>query len=204
MCTGSICVPLDLRDCECTQDGQKCHVCCELKGVCTSTILLAKDNETAQGLLPNGIGQNLQVGFPCDNFNGYCDFFYTCQPVQSQGALDRLRDFLGGQQLQNLISYVSSYWWGAVIGGVVLIVVLFFIVLACHFLLPRPEHMKKRGERRKSLRRSYSQRRRSRRIMRNAGSSDEYPMSGYHQPATVMQGWVGGVMGGVWEEKFTI
>uniref|UniRef100_A0A1X7U7R3 Disintegrin domain-containing protein n=1 Tax=Amphimedon queenslandica TaxID=400682 RepID=A0A1X7U7R3_AMPQE len=183
-CTGSICVPLNLRDCECTQQDLKCHVCCELNEVCTSTISLAESNDTARGYLPNGEGQFLQVGFPCNNFNGYCDFLNSCQPVQSEGALRRLTNLLTGEQLESIIRYLTEYWWAALVGSVVTLVVLFLVVLACHCLLPRPEHMKKRGERRKSLRRSYSQRRRSRRAVRN---SDEYPMSGYHQPATAMQ-----------------
>ena len=177
-------MPLNLRDCECTEPGLKCHVCCELNGVCTSTISLAENNMTARENLPDGVGQNLQVGFPCDNFNGYCDFLNNCQPVQSEGALRRLTELFTGEQLESIIRYITEYWWAAVVGSIVILIVLFVIVLACHCLLPRPEHMKKRGERRKSLRRSYSQRRRSRRAVRN---SDEYPMSGYHQPATAMQ-----------------
>lgn len=37
---------------------------------------------------------------------------------------------------------------------------MFVFVLICHCLLPRPEHMKKRGERRKSIRRQSMRRRR--------------------------------------------
>ncbi len=78
-CTGTYCVALGLPDCECSAAEQACHVCCRLPGAnCTSTLDIAA--EDIQGLasdLPGGMGANKQVGFPCVNFTGYCDFFNT-------------------------------------------------------------------------------------------------------------------------------
>ena len=40
------------------------------------------------------------------------------------------------------------------VGAVALLVVLFLVVLGCHCILPRPEHMKKRLQRRKDISKS--------------------------------------------------
>ena len=125
-----------------------------LNSACNSTLSIAANNETARNLLPNMQGQVLLVGFPCNNFSGYCDFFNVCQPVQSDSALNRITNFFSSPEVQNFINLVVQYWWAAVIIGVVIIAAMFAFVLICHCLLPRPEHMKKRAERRKTIRRS--------------------------------------------------
>ncbi len=80
-CTGTYCVALGLADCECSSAAQACHVCCKMGGTdgnCTSTIDIAEqDINGLATFLPGGMGANKQVGFPCLNFTGYCDFFNT-------------------------------------------------------------------------------------------------------------------------------
>ena len=153
-CTGTICVLLGLLECECTQSDRLCHVCCRASnGTCVSTILYAKESTSISSLLPNQTGQTLGVGFPCNNYSGYCDFYYQCRSINEQGALVRLSNLIAGSDaVLTAISWVTTYWWAAVIGGVMILIVLFLIVLGCHCILPRPEHMKKRSERRKNIR----------------------------------------------------
>ena len=160
-CTGSICVPLQLQYCECEEDGYQCHICCRLgNGKCVSTILLAKENETARELLPNGMGNVQPVGIPCNSFDGYCDFFNVCRAVNSDGALKRITEFIqGAGVIQTTVFYTTKYWWAGLIGAVVILLMLFLIVLGCHFFLPRPEHMKERSNRRKRARRNRPMRR---------------------------------------------
>lgn len=153
-CTGTICVLLGLDECECSQADLECHLCCRAtNGTCVSTILYAQEDQSVRNLLPNRNGSYLEVGYPCQNFSGYCDFFYKCRPVNKEGALAKITNFITGSEVvQTAITYIVQYWWAAVIVGVVILVVLFAIVLLCHCILPRPEHMKKRDDRRREIR----------------------------------------------------
>ena len=152
-----MCEVLDLSSCECTEPELSCDVCCQLaNGTCASTIRIAEENTDGLGdMLPDGMGRAQLVGFPCGNFTGYCDFFNNCMPVDSEGALDRLLNFFSPESINAAIDWLRRMWWVVVIAGVGIIVGLFFVVLIVHKLLPRPEHVKRRAERRKSLRRSY-------------------------------------------------
>ncbi len=150
-------------------------MCCVLAtGVCESTITIAETNTTASQLIPGGVGQVLEVGFPCNNFNGYCNFFNSCQLIDTDGALRRISDvFLNNAVVQSVVDFVQQYWWAPIVGAVVVIVALFLLVLGCHFILPRPKHMKKRSNRRKSIRQS----RRGRNRVNNPGGYSGYPQS---------------------------
>ena len=153
-CTGSICIPLQLPDCECFSNEEACHICCSVEGACTSTFTLSRNNQTARELLPNGEGKILGVGYPCKNFTGYCDFYDKCRLVLKQGALARITGFFTSSEVLIAFEYVRQYWWAGVVGAVTLLVVLFLVVLGCHCILPRPEHMKKRLQRRKDISKS--------------------------------------------------
>ena len=163
-CTGSICVPLLLDDCECEETDYQCHICCRLgNGTCASTMLIANSNETAKNLLPNKMGNVKEVGFPCNSFEGYCDFFHSCQAVNSEGAIKRITNIVSGSGVvQSVLNYVTRYWWAGLVGAVGILFISFLIVTGCHFFLPRPEHMKKRQDRRRNLRQSRRGRQRSR------------------------------------------
>ena len=183
VCEGSICIPLGLDDCECTVEENQCHVCCVLaNGMCESTITIAENNETARQLLPGGVGQILEVGFPCNDFNGYCTFFNTCQLIDTDGALRRITDaFFNNAAVQSIVSFFEQYWWAPIVGAVVIVVGLFLLVLGCHFILPRPKHMKKRSDRRKSIRQSRRGRNRVNQGYSGYPASDQVPMRNYGQ-----------------------
>ena len=150
-------------------------------GTCESTINIAENNETARNILPEGVGQVLEIGFPCNDFNGYCNFFNMCQLIDTNGALRRITDAFSNT-ISTVVDFFREYWWAPIVGAIVLIIVLFLIVLGCHFILPRPKHMKKRSERRKSIRQS----RRGRNRVNHGGYSgypaeDRVPMRQYGQ-----------------------
>ena len=48
---------------------------------CVSTIV----NTTLAERLPGGEGQQLPVGAPCNNFQGYCDILNNCFIVDNEG-----------------------------------------------------------------------------------------------------------------------
>ena len=121
--------------------------------MCESTITIAQDNATARDILPGREGQVLDIGFPCNDFNGYCTFFNTCQLIDTDGAIRRLTNqFLNSVAVQTVVDFFRQYWWALIVGAVVIVIGLFVLVLACHFILPRPKHMKNRSEHRKSMR----------------------------------------------------
>ena len=122
-------------------------------GVCDSTITIAETNTTASQLIPGGVGQVLDVGFPCDDFNGYCNFFNTCQLIDTDGALKRITNvFLNNAVIQSVVDFITQYWWAPIVGVIVISIILFLLMLGCHFILPRPQHMKKRSKRRTVIR----------------------------------------------------
>ena len=52
---------------------------------CISTISLAEEGGMGADLLPDGVGQYLPVGTPCNDFIGYCDALHNCFQVDNQG-----------------------------------------------------------------------------------------------------------------------
>ena len=95
-------------------------------------------------LLPNGRGQYLQIGFPCSNFSGYCDFFNQCMIVDNDGALNRLANFfLNSVGIQQAIDWITRMWWVAVIVIVGVLVIMFVIVIIFHMIIPRPKYQRK-------------------------------------------------------------
>ena len=155
-CTGTVCVSLGLRDCECPTDAESCHICCRLTNqTCASTIRIAAENTGGmRDRLPNSMGRYHQVGFPCSNFTGYCDFFNRCMVVNSDGALNRLANIFNSEAFLQAIDWIREMWWAVLLVGLGVLVIMFFIVLICHLILPRPEHAKMRAERRKTIRQS--------------------------------------------------
>lgn len=107
------------------------------------------------------IGENrmLPVGQVCmaGDLIGYCDFLSRCRPVDADGALNRLLNFLSSSEIQSVILWIANMWWVLVICVVGVLIVLFVIVVICHFTLPKPKHMKQRAEYRRSIRRNRGQ-----------------------------------------------
>ena len=167
---------LELPDCECVTEGQECHVCCVLNGVCTSTFDIADSPKGS--LLPDG-GAYIAVGFPCANFTGFCDLLNNCQPVDSEGALTRLTNFLLNNVITSALDWIINMWWAVLLIIVGFLLIMFFIVLGCHFLLPRPEHVRKRSERRRSIRTRSMKRRRGVATDDLVATDHHYAPSGY-------------------------
>lgn len=170
-CSGSVCIPLGLDDCECTESELHCHICClQANGTCVSSIRLAEIDSAVAGILPNGRGETKSVGYPCNNFIGYCDFFYKCQMVNSDSALSRFTEFITGSAVvQSTLAILRQYWWIGIVAVVVVLILIFILVLVCHCLLPRPEHMKNRDKRRHTIR--HDDRARAGTMMRGAQHS---------------------------------
>ena len=118
-----------------------CHVCCELNGICTSTIVIAEqDLEGLRRLLPGGVGRNVQVGRPCSNFTGYCDFLNNCTEADLNGAIFRLGNLLFNSELfRRTLDFISNKWWAVLLIALGLLFSMFMIVVLFHIFLPRAE-----------------------------------------------------------------
>ena len=149
-CTGTVCnVVLGMENCECTSAKSSCDVCCKIitSGCVSSfsfnsifnTSFLAAHNITT--------GQHLQIGLPCANFTGHCDFLYNCQLVNSDGALKLVFSTITSN-LGNILVQIKKYWWAALLAGVGVLVAMFLLVLACHFILPRPQQARRKAQQR--------------------------------------------------------
>ena len=165
MCTGSVCTALDqarasnstaITDCECSDAEESCEICCLIDDVCVSTIAIAADPDNPfRELLPGQMGRHHIVGFPCGNFTGYCDFFNRCMLVDSEGALSRLANLVfESDTFNDVADFVEDMPWAVPVVVVGVIVIMLVMVVTVHFLLPRPEHVKERAERRKTIRRA--------------------------------------------------
>ena len=154
VCNGSICIAINSEPCECRNESQACDACCQLDIGCVSTFDIAERNINGlRDLLPNGIGVHLQVGQPCANFTGNCDFLNRCFLVDENGALLRLADlFFNSDTFNATLDFISNMWWVILLIAVVVLIVMFMVVLFFHCVLPRPEHAINRA-RRKSIRR---------------------------------------------------
>ena len=64
VCSGSLCLVMNLADCECTEETEQCHVCCIKDGVCSSSFNLFRN---MMG------GQARPAGHTCSNSQGFCD-----------------------------------------------------------------------------------------------------------------------------------
>ena len=169
-CNGTICLALDLMDCECTALDQACHVCCLLEDRCTSTMELATNNATLRDKLPNMMGRFVQVGRPCANFTGYCDFLNNCTLVDEDGALARLANlFFNSELFRRTLDFVTNMWWVVVIAVVAVFVIMFIVVILFHCFLPRAEIVKSHPRRKPSFKK---------RVVPQDGAP---PYSGYDQ-----------------------
>ena len=157
MCSGSICLALgpNITACECVGNAMEaCEECCMFpNGSCISTFAIANADATLAERLPNGQGRNLQIGFPCKNFTGYCDFFNQCMVVDNNGAINRLADFfLNSATFQQAIDWIVNMWWVVLIVLVGLLVIMFVIVVIFHIILPRPKYRRKAAAKRRQQR----------------------------------------------------
>ena len=73
------------------------------------------------------------------------------------GALDRLGNLFAPSNINAVVDWVRERWWAVLVAGVGLLVGFFLLILVVHLLLPRPEHVKQRAQRRKTLLRSHTQ-----------------------------------------------
>ena len=74
--------------------------------------------------------------------------------VNSDGALNRLANIFNSEAFLQAINWIREMWWAVLLMGLGVLVIMFLIVLACHLVLPRPEHAKRRADRRKTIRQS--------------------------------------------------
>ena len=115
--------------CFCSGDADRCKVCCQPLGQNSSNA--CKPLATFSGNF-TGIVTDQQAGAPCDNFQGFCDFFSFCRRLDDQGPIARLRSvFFSSETITNFIEWVQKYPWAVALIVVGIVIIMGLIV---HFL----------------------------------------------------------------------
>ncbi|KAH9388877.1 Disintegrin and metalloproteinase domain-containing protein 10, partial [Tyrophagus putrescentiae] len=144
-CTGSICQKYDLEECFLTakrgaKADEMCEVACQRRNqpdTCrrTSEIVIMK----------NISGLKLRPGSPCNDFQGYCDVFQRCRPVDAEGPLARLKNLLFNKKtLISIKQWVTTYWWACtlIMFGAILFMAAFIKCCAVHTPSSNPKRKK--------------------------------------------------------------
>ncbi|KAI2811698.1 Disintegrin and metalloproteinase domain-containing protein 10 [Blomia tropicalis] len=144
-CTGSICQKYDLEECFLTakrgsKSDEMCEVACQRRSqpeTCRRTSEIEK--------MKNISGLRLRPGSPCNDFQGYCDVFQRCRPVDAEGPLARLKNLLFNKKtLISIKQWVTTYWWACtlVMFGAMLVMAAFIKCCAVHTPSSNPKRKK--------------------------------------------------------------
>ncbi|XP_064471133.1 disintegrin and metalloproteinase domain-containing protein 10-like isoform X2 [Ornithodoros turicata] len=134
-CTGSVCEKYGLTECTLTGSGldalHKCQLACRDHGSGDEHCYEACHYPDMKHLC----GKMLQPGSPCDDMKGYCDVFQRCRPIDSEGPLSRMHQFLFGQSpILSVRQFVADHIFlsGITLIGSVWTLVLVFRCFALH------------------------------------------------------------------------
>ncbi|XP_078360302.1 LOW QUALITY PROTEIN: disintegrin and metalloproteinase domain-containing protein 10-like [Oculina patagonica] len=135
-CSGSICLKVGLRECQCKQEDHLCDVCCKdgEDGECQPVKDIPAMEELRDGhrTLPKQF-----PGAPCDDYNGYCDVFLKCRAVDADGPLSRLKDkFFSKEAILGYFAWIKQHWWAVVLMGVGLILLMAGFIKLCSVHTP--------------------------------------------------------------------
>eukprot|EP00057_Strongylocentrotus_purpuratus_P006255 XP_011660729.1 PREDICTED: disintegrin and metalloproteinase domain-containing protein 10 [Strongylocentrotus purpuratus] len=87
-------------------------------------------------------------GAPCNEYQGYCDVFYKCRNVDSNGPLSRLTNAILNPELySNIAAWIQANWWAAVliVLGVIIFMGLFIKCCSVHTPSSNPNLPKARS-----------------------------------------------------------
>ncbi|KAL3886424.1 hypothetical protein ACJMK2_026416 [Sinanodonta woodiana] len=90
-------------------------------------------NRSDRGNVKDGV--KVAAGSPCNNFKGYCDVFYRCRGIDSEGPLARLKNLLfNPQTLETVRMWIVEHWWAVLLMalGLVLAMGLFIKFFAVY------------------------------------------------------------------------
>ncbi|XP_071940956.1 disintegrin and metalloproteinase domain-containing protein 10-like [Antedon mediterranea] len=127
-CMVSICMDLGLQKCTCEDKIEdKCKICCQDVGGCIPAATLGLFHQNGELLLK-------PAGRVCNNYEGYCDTLGACIMVDSDSALNRLKELFTNQGALSFLQWCIVNWYY----GFVLILSLCILVLLIRILACRP------------------------------------------------------------------
>lgn len=162
-CQKSICTKFGLEECFCanaesTELDEACHLCCQSPNS-SATCLSSRDIPAMQNHV-DMYGKDAQEGTtdvkvlyqmpgaPCNDYQGYCDVFYKCRNVDSNGPLSRLTNAILNPELySNIAAWIQANWWAAVliVLGVIIFMGLFIKCCSVHTPSSNPNLPKARS-----------------------------------------------------------
>mmetsp|Transcript_28356 Transcript_28356/g.84904 ORF Transcript_28356/g.84904 Transcript_28356/m.84904 type:complete len:681 (+) Transcript_28356:240-2282(+) len=127
VCNASICVAYGAEQCDLPEMELACQIACQGAGwgngsECISTFDDRKPEELNRSL-------SLGAGFPCADFQGYCDRSNYCQIVESEDALKELEDLLKNVNREAILGWIRSNpaLFGGIVGGTVIIAIALYV-----------------------------------------------------------------------------
>ncbi|XP_033098053.1 disintegrin and metalloproteinase domain-containing protein 10-like isoform X2 [Anneissia japonica] len=126
-CVVSVCMDLGLQECNCeTRKEDMCHICCEDPTGCLPASTLGLFQQNGDIMLK-------PAGRVCNNYEGYCDTSGVCIMVDSESALNRLKQLFTNQGALSVLQWcVVNWYYGFILILSLCILVLLIRILACH------------------------------------------------------------------------
>ena len=137
-CSGSLCLIINKKDCQCLEKDAYCNVCCQdksAKGLSNCTLYL---NNKKRVVRP--------AGSPCDQYQGYCDILFKCRNVDAEGPLSRLKKWLlSPKSFHTILDWMKTHWWACVLIGLGLVLFMAGFIACCSVHTPssnpaKPQH----------------------------------------------------------------
>lgn len=172
-CGGSICMKYNMEECFLTaKTGAKpedmCEVACQQldqPNTCRRTSEIPEMRHMS--------GLKLRPGSPCNEFLGYCDVFQRCRPVEAEGPLARLKNYVSnGRTLMWIRLWAITHWWACALFAIGMMMVMYVFIQCCAVHTPTSNPRKKPALRiSDTIRHPTHTLRRKRRVHRGPGSS---------------------------------
>ncbi|XP_065646645.1 disintegrin and metalloproteinase domain-containing protein 10 isoform X2 [Hydra vulgaris] len=122
-CQGSLCLRYGLEGCMCDAPQDKCKVCCQYNGKCTSSYNI--------DFMPN---KTLSRGMPCNYYKGYCNSQAVCEDIDMDGPMRMLYATFFTEE--GIKFWFRRYWFVIILASLLILCVLTAFVYYCQSFTP--------------------------------------------------------------------
>ena len=116
-CSGSACLLINKRDCQCVDQQNLCHVCCQNNTDSSSCNVYSKKNVKRPS------------GSLCNQDKGRCENS-RCLNYDEEGILTRIKKWLfKSKTFVKLITWAQKYWWACLLISIGVLIIIIVVVL---------------------------------------------------------------------------